>query len=163
LTRFDAALDRLKKAGRQWDTSDLLANLMVAVRPFRQVNVYFLGVANLDAFADQSNFIFGTAETGGHHAVITYRRFTADFNGETPNRKRLVDRMLKQSFSSIGFMLGVPRCSTPTCARAYPHSLSEHDAKSTDLCAACRLGFERALRVRLPGNGEDLQPTMVQR
>jgi predicted Zn-dependent protease len=163
VARFDAVMEQLRKADQQWDIHDLLDNLTMAVRPFRQANVYFLGIANLDAFADQSNFIFGTAETGGHHAVIAYRRFTAEFNDETPNRKRLVDRMLKQSFSSIGFMLGVPRCSMPTCARAYPHTLAEHDAKSTDLCDACRLGFERVLRVKLPRNGEERQPDDGQR
>jgi predicted Zn-dependent protease len=163
VARFDAVMEQLRKADQQWDIHDLLDNLTMAVRPFRQANVYFLGIANLDAFADQSNFIFGTAETGGHHAVIAYRRFTAEFNDETPNRKRLVDRMLKQSFSSIGFMLGVPRCSMPTCARAYPHTLAEHDAKSTDLCDACRLGFERVLRIKLPRNGEERQPDDGQR
>jgi predicted Zn-dependent protease len=163
LAQFDIVMDQLRKADRQWDISDLLDSLTIAVRPVGQAQVYFLGVANLDAFAEQSNYIFGTAQTGGHHAVITYRRFTADFNHDTPNRKRLVDRMLKQSLSSIGFMLGVPRCSTPTCARAYPHTLVEHDAKSTDLCDACRLGFERALGIELPRNGEDLQPTLMQR
>ncbi len=132
------------------DIDDLLDRLMRGVAPFRRLNLYFLGVANLDAFAGESNYIFGTAETGGHHAVITCRRFTSEFNDETPSRPRLRDRLLKQALSSIRFMLGVPRCSTPTCARAYPHSLAEHDAKSTELCPACQVGFKRALGPRLP-------------
>ncbi len=150
LAKFDANLEQLRQADKQWDIDELLNSLRVAAAPFRRPNLYFLGILNLDAFADQSNFIFGTAETNGPHAVVTYRRFTGEFNGETPSRKRLVDRLLKQSLSSIGFMLGVPRCATPTCARAYPHTLQEHDAKSTELCSACRSGFERALGVRLP-------------
>ncbi len=150
LAKFDANLAQLRQADKQWDIDELLNSLRVAAAPFRQPNLCFLGILNLDAFADQSNFIFGTAETNGHHAVVTYRRFTGEFNGETPSRKRLVDRLLKQSLSSVGFMLGVPRCATPTCARAYPHTLQEHDAKSTELCSACRSGFERALGVRLP-------------
>jgi len=152
LTKFDTSLEQLRQAGRQWDIGALLDSLELAVGLFWQPSTYFLGVADLDAFADQSNFIFGTAKTNGHHAIVTYRRFTAEFNDDSPNRKRLVDRLLKQSFSSIGFMLGVPRCSALTCARAYPHSLPEHDAKSTNLCDACRLGFERALGVRLQGD-----------
>ncbi len=150
LAKFDATMNQLREADKQWDMDDLLNSLRVAVRPFRQNHVYFLGVANLDAFRGESNFVFGTAETGGHHAVLAYRRFTAAFNGDTPNRRRLVDRMLKQALSSVGFMLGVGRCSSPVCARAYPHSLSEHDAKSTELCNACALCFERVLGVDLP-------------
>ncbi len=150
LAKFDALLERLHQMGPQWDIDNLLESLMRGVAPFRQLNIYFLGVANLDAFAGDSNYIFGTAQNSGHHAIITYRRFTSEFNDETPSRPRLRDRLLKQALSSIGFMLGVPRCSTPTCARAYPHSLPEHDAKSTELCPACRVGIERALGLRLP-------------
>lgn len=149
LTQFDAKIRELDQAPKQWDIDDLLRNLKAAVQPFRKGKVYFMGVANLDAYSNQSNFIFGTAENNGNNAVITYRRFTADFNEENPNRHRLVDRTLKQSLSSLGFMLGVERCSTPTCARAYPHNLSEHDAKSTDLCTVCRSGFERVLGISL--------------
>ncbi len=149
LAKFDAHLEQLRQADQQWEIDELLRSLVFAAGPLRGPHVYVLGIANLDAFAGQGNFIFGTAETNGHHAVVTYRRFTGEFNGETPSRKRLVDRLLKQSLSSIGFMLGVPRCSTPTCARAYPHTLQEHDAKSTELCSACRSGFERAPGIRL--------------
>lgn len=157
LARFDAGMEALRKADKQWYMSDLLRSLRTAVYPFRNSRVYFLGVANLDAFEGQSNFIFGTAETGGHHAMLAYRRFTAAFNGDTPNRKRLVDRMLKQSLSSVGFMLGIGRCSNPACARVYPHSLQEHDAKSTELCHACELAFERVLGVELQKNAKGPQ------
>lgn len=143
--KFNQAVRKLKEVPKQWDISDLLAAVRKAVRPYRHPRVYFMGVANRDAYSGQSNFIFGTAETGGRHAVITCKRFSAAFNGETPNRSRLVERTLKQALSSFGFMLGVPRCSSPVCARAYPHNLAEHDAKSRKLCPECRKGFENAL------------------
>lgn len=162
LARFDADMERLRQADKQWDIGSLLNNLRVAVRSFRQERVYFLGVANLDAFEGQSNFIFGTAETGGHHAVVTYRRFTAAFNRDGPSRKRLLERTLKQSLSSIGFMFGVGRCSDPTCARAYPQSLAEHDAKSTDLCRLCRAAFERVPGVSWQTDGQT-QPSQQER
>jgi predicted Zn-dependent protease len=142
-------IKELSEQEQQWDIQDLLDLVKRSASPYRNDNLYFLGVANLDAFADKSNFIFGIAENNSQHGVITYRRFSADFNRETPNRKKLVERALKQSLSSLGFMLGIERCSSPVCARAYPHTLSEHDAKSPDLCDACRKGFERALGGRL--------------
>ena len=119
------------------------------MRPFERDHVYFMGVADVDVFRDDLNFLFGQAENNGHHAMIAYRRFTAEFNHDRPNRARLIDRTLKQSLSSLGFMLGLGRCTDPTCARAYPHDLSEHDAKSTDLCDDCRTGLERALGKKL--------------
>lgn len=138
-------LKELSEQEKQWDLQDLLALVERSASPYRNDNLYFLGVANLDGFAEQSNFLFGLSEKSSHYGLITYRRFAADFNKQPPNRKRLVERTLKQSLSSLGFMLGIERCSSPVCARAYPHSLAEHDAKSTDLCDSCREGFERAL------------------
>jgi predicted Zn-dependent protease len=149
LINFDKEVKQLQAAEKQWDIDDLLNTLRSAVALYRKERVYFLGVANLDAFANKGNFIFGTAENNAPHAVITYRRFTGDFYSNNPNRKRLVERAFKQSLSSIGFMLGVVRCSTPTCARAYPHSLDEHDAKSIDLCESCKIGFEQFLGKKL--------------
>jgi predicted Zn-dependent protease len=149
LINFDKEVKQLQAAEKQWDIDDLLNTLRSAVALYRKERVYFLGVANLDAFADKGNFIFGTAENNAPHAVITYRRFTGDFYSNNPNRKRLVERAFKQSLSSIGFMLGVVRCSTPTCARAYPHSLDEHDAKSMDLCESCKIGFQQFLGKKL--------------
>lgn len=43
-------------------------------------------------------------------------------------------------------MFGIQCCTDPTCARAYPHSLEEHDAKSEALCPACQHGFDTKLR-----------------
>lgn len=151
LSQFDARLRELRQESRQWDINKLLRSLKVYVRQYVNRHTYFIGVTRLDTFADQNNFIFGTAENNGRHAVISYHRFTAAFSGDSPSRKRLVERAFKQVLSSFGFMLGVPRCSTPTCARAYPHSLAEHDAKSKDLCPACRAGFEQAFGL----SGED--------
>lgn len=149
LARFDAGLRDLRKVPRQWDMDKMLQSLQAAVQPYLTRSTCFIGVANLDAFAGQSNYLFGTAQNNGHHGMIAYRRFTAEFNRENESRRRLVDRALKQVLSSFGFMLGVQRCSTPTCARAYPHNLAEHDAKSSRLCPACRAGFEQALGVTL--------------
>jgi predicted Zn-dependent protease len=142
---FDAMVEDLRGRYRQWDIEKLNAAMKKAVTPHARPQVKFLGVAAVDAFMGGSNFIFGMAENGGRWGVITYHRFTAAFNGETPDRKRLEERALKQSLSSIGFMFGVKRCSDPTCARAYPHNLAEHDAKSTELCPACRQALNRAL------------------
>lgn len=149
VSKFDNYIRTIKRLGKQWNIEDLIVALRFSVRPYLKSNLYFLGVTNLDTFSGQSNFIFGSVETGGHHGIISYRRFTADFNDEDPNRKRLIERTFKQSLSSIGFMLGIKRCSQPTCARTYPHSLSEHDAKTTNLCDECRRSFEEILGTKV--------------
>ena len=102
-------------------------------------------------FSGRSNYLFGATEDDKYFGVISAHRFRAAFNEEPPKRDRLEERLLKQSLSTIGFLLGVPRCSTPECARAYPQSLAEHDQKPSTLCAQCREGFEKRLGKKLPG------------
>ena len=74
---------------------------------------------------------------------MSYHRFTAKFDGDLPNQKRLVKRIKMQALASIGHIFRIKRCSNPTCARAYPHSLPEHDAKEGTLCAQCEAGFKK--------------------
>jgi predicted Zn-dependent protease len=143
VNRLNEFLEQSKGADKQWDIDDLLKNLGEHVHEHKRPRVSYMGVANVDAYWHDSNFIFGVGLIGRGYGVITYRRFTADFNEETPKQQRLVSRTLKQALSTAGFMYGIERCSNPTCARAYPNSLPEHDAKSTKLCATCRKGFQK--------------------
>lgn len=74
-----------------------------------------VGVVAEDLFADNLNFLFGTAGDGA--GVLSLARF-----GEAGlPREALLARATKQAFSTTGFVLGVPRCSSASCARAYPH------------------------------------------
>ncbi len=134
--------DRVRElaARRQWDCSELVAGLQWSVEPYARPNVSYLAVTREDMFARDCNFLFGWTFKG--YGVVSYHRFTANFNDETPNRPRLRERTLTQCLSSAGLIFGIKRCSTPTCPRAYPHSLKEHDAKSTQLCPACKRGFK---------------------
>jgi predicted Zn-dependent protease len=76
---------------------------------------------------------------------MSYHRYTAAFNQEPPNRPRLLERTVKQGISSTFHILDIPRCTPPTCVRAYPHTLVEHDQKTGELCRDCR----RALALTL--------------
>ena len=138
-------IQRISQADGQWDVDALGNELVPAIHVYNHDNAYFLSITNLDIYSDGTNFVFGSARRSRGYAIMSYRRFTSDFNGDDPNRERLVDRTMKQALSSIGFLLGVPRCTDPTCARAYPNNLREHDAKGIRLCRACSAGFETAL------------------
>lgn len=147
LSRLNVALQQAEGADEQWDIDDLRKGLKDRVRSYKRPKIGYMGVANVDLFWHDNNFIFGVGSSSGY-GVMSYHRFTADFNRETPNRQRLVSRALKQALSTAGFIFGVPRCSDPRCARAYPNSLAEHDAKSTKLCDSCREGFRRSSEPR---------------
>ncbi|HUG12547.1 MAG TPA: archaemetzincin [Opitutaceae bacterium] len=149
LEDFNTRFEESKQGGQQWQASLLLRWFDAAITPAKRGQKRFLAVTSVDLYAPDTNYLFGSAQIGGKSAIISAARFTADFNGDTPHRPRLIERLLKQALSSYGQMLGVPRCTNPECARAYPHSLAEHDAKSPDLCAQCRTGFGIMLDVEL--------------
>lgn len=140
IEQFDAALEDSVGKEPQWNAYHLQTLLFQAVKPYRRDRIAYLGVTSEDIYAEDYNFLFGWANRQG--GIMSYRRFTAAFNDETPNQTRLLKRATMQALSSIGHIYGVERCTNPTCARAYPHSLSEHDAKEGTLCPQCRKGFK---------------------
>ena len=79
----------------------------------------------------KNNFLFGLASK--NIAVMSINRFVkyADF------KELAIKRIVMQAFSSMGHVIGIPRCSTPRCARAYPESLEEQDKKNDVLCPTC--------------------------
>lgn len=98
--------------------------------------VGFLGITEADIYSDDNNFLFGWAQP--RFGVMSYCRFKADFNKEREYRPRLVERAVKQGLSSTFYILGIPRCTTALCARAYPHNLEEQDLKKAELCSWCK-------------------------
>ena len=101
----------------------------------------YLAITDEDICEGEARWRFGGAFPG--YGVVSYHRFTAAFNGEPQDRSRLIARTLKQALSSANFILDIPRCANPNCARAYPHSLSELDRKPTDLCRQCKDALEQ--------------------
>jgi len=140
---FREVLAKLEHEG-QYDAKEMLRRLRDAYPLDKTAKVVgCLGVTEADLFADDFNFLYGWARQG--HAVMSYHQFTAAFNQTPPNRPRLIERATKQAISSTFFILGIPRCTSPVCARAYPHSLTELDQKTGQLCPSCQRELEWAL------------------
>lgn len=141
LGRFKEGLALFRRLGPQWDANVLVEQLgkSVGVRPGSGMG--YLGVTTMDIYAKASRYLFGLASINGNCGIFSYRRYTSVLLDAPPNRQRLKERALKQALSSIGLMFGLPRCSDPTCARAYANSLEEHDAKQLRLCQQCQEGF----------------------
>ncbi len=141
IDEFREAVARLEQMS-QHDADKLLATLSQMRAPSARASVTgCLGVTEADIFARDYNFLFGWAQRG--RAVISYHRYTAAFNQEPPNRPKLLERALKQGVSSTFFILGIPRCTSPTCIRAYPHTLAEQDRKTCELCEECKRALAR--------------------
>ena len=95
-----------------------------------------LGILPDGLYFRHTNFVFG--QTGERHTgVISYAMFYNSFDGNPVPAQTGLKRTLTQAMSSVGLILGLPRCSIPRCARAYPESLAEHDLKHDTLCYIC--------------------------
>ena len=128
----------------QYDCDRLIMEIRQAL-PFDQnkKTKAIIGVTEKDLFMGVGNFVYGG--TSAAYGVISYYRYTATANQEKmekQNRPRLISRLLKQSLSSVNFTLGIPRCNTPSCARAFPQNIAEHDAKGEGLCDECKKRLE---------------------
>jgi tetratricopeptide (TPR) repeat protein len=122
---------------KQYDTQRLIKQLIQGFRIYGKAAIKgVLFVTDQDLYEKDGRFLFGAAWPG--YGIISYRRFTAAFNNEAPNRPRLIARTLKQALSSANFIFDIPRCNDPQCARAFSPSVKEQDRKSTDLCAVCK-------------------------
>jgi len=100
-----------------------------------------LGITHHDIYEKNYNYLFGTSFD--RVGIMSYARFYDEYLPWEITIKRAI----KQAFSTTGFIIGIPRCTTADCARAYPHMLAEHDRKGSRLCPIClenlRKNYER--------------------
>jgi len=143
IDEFHATLEALQRKG-QHDAQRLLSKLKqdYPLKPTGPVKGY-LAITEADIFTRDYNFLYGWGGRG--HGVMSYHRYTATFNDAPPNRPKLLERTIKQAISTTFYILDIPRCTSPACARAYPHSLVEHDQKPIDLCNDCTRALARAI------------------
>jgi predicted Zn-dependent protease len=141
--RFREELGFLRRLGPQWDAAPLLDQMKQSFLPVRGSSRGILGITKLDLYSTQSRYVFGLAENGGNRGIVSYWRYRSDLADDPPNRERLRERTLKQALSSSGLLFGLPRCTDPTCARAYANDLTEHDSKEPRLCSACKEAFAK--------------------
>ncbi|MDR3167991.1 MAG: hypothetical protein LBT93_08605 [Treponema sp.] len=119
---------------RQYSGDSLLEQLSDRLRNYNNDKycLGILGVTNKDIYENDYNFLFEWARK--KWGVISYVRFLLDNPSDTQFEKRSTI----QALSSVGFVIDIPRCTNPNCARAYPNSLEEMDRKNTELCEECK-------------------------
>lgn len=139
---FAAIVAEVRTEERQWNSLALLKVLRKATKAHKQNNVRFIGVTRCDIYGKNTSFLLANGYLG-EIMVMSYRRFMSSFTHETVNRNRLLKRMVNQALSSCGKVFGIDGCTDPSCPRAYPHSVAEHDAKSDKLCNKCRKAFDK--------------------
>ncbi len=135
LRQFEAGLKKVGDSG-QYNINRLAEGIK---RTFpidgRETVKAYLGITPVDLYMSCCNFLYGGSD--GIRGVISYYQFTAEHNGTKQCRPLVVARILKQALSTSNLIFDIPRCNNPYCARSFPSTLAEHDAKSDKLCPDC--------------------------
>lgn len=124
----DVRPDAYNALREQFDGSMLLRSL-----PDRGEIV--LGVADVDAYVEGLNFIFGLAS--GNRAIVSLRRLRPEFYGAHPNEDLFRLRAFKEAVHELGHVFGLCHCPDPKCVMHFSNTLADTDRKDWRYCKLC--------------------------
>jgi len=128
---------------RQYHSTYILAKVDDYVGKAKAKHV--LGVAELDLYVPNLNFVFGEAQCLGRAALISLFRLKPEFYGAQSNRELFLERALKEAVHEIGHTLGLGHCKNSFCVMFFSNSIKDTDEKRAEFCEQCRLMILRAL------------------
>ena len=120
---------------RQYDSDavlEFLKGIRILHRGFR-----ILGLADVDAYSDYLNFVFGQAELYGRYAVVYLVRLRPEFYGSKADERLFLDRVLKESLHELGHTFGLLHCTSTSCVMRFSNSIIDTDLKLPKFCTNC--------------------------
>ena len=113
---------------RQYLSTKLLDALASAKRPEWE---RLLGIAEVDLYVPDLNFVFGEADSRRGVAVFSLARLTAGADDTLLSR-----RAATEAVHELGHTYGLSHCDKPTCVMWFSNTLSESDRKGFRFCPA---------------------------
>lgn len=116
------------KDRQQYHTTAIMRRLLTlkdAGAPF------VMGVADVDLFQPDSNFVYGEADRESHAAVMSLYRLKAD--GDAWKRRTFVEGV-----HQAGHLVGLSYCEDARCAMYLATTITDADRRQLHLCNNCR-------------------------
>ncbi len=139
--------DRMPLPQKSWNQSrgQYLAPSLLALTPLPNSGNRVLGVADVDIFAPELNFVFGQADIVGKRALISLQRLRQEFYSLPRDKDLFLERALKEAVHELGHTYGLGHCPNLTCVMHFSNSLHDTDVKSWNLCLTCQEKVSRKI------------------
>jgi archaemetzincin len=135
LPLFEKAYDKKRK---QYRSNIILSEIQGYAAERKDLNCV-LGVADVDIFVPELNFVFGEAACPGKAALISLWRLRPEFYGEARDMELFLSRALKEAVHEIGHTLGLRHCTRSSCVMYFSNSIFDTDKKQSLFCDQCYL------------------------
>ncbi len=96
-----------------------------------------LGVADVDLFVPQLNFVFSEADGATRTSVISVVRLRDEFGGGLPDESKFFRWAAKETIHELGHTYGVGHCENPRCIMFFSNSPADTNRKGPRFCAVC--------------------------
>lgn len=103
---------------------------------------WLLGVAEVDLYAPQREWVFGEAAFGGGCALISTARLRPSAQRAALEPFLFEVRVLKEAVHELGHVAGIEHCPTSDCVMAESYDVDDLDRKGTEFCHLCRVLLE---------------------
>jgi archaemetzincin len=133
------------KDRNQYHSTAILRRLSAA-RTREQLGI--LGVAEVDLFIPDTQFVFGEADRESHSAIVSLARLRPEFHGAPQDNDLLRARGRSEVVREVGHLMGLSHCDDPRCVMFLSNTVNDTDRKGCTLCNDCRAELARVTQDR---------------
>lgn len=120
----------------QYFSTQLLAE---AIKLTGKIDGKVLILVEFDLFVPVFTYVFGEAQLGGKHSIVSVCRFHEEIYSGKTNEQLLWQRTRKEVLHEIGHNLGLYHCRNWECVMHQSQGVEEIDIKGADYCDECRM------------------------